>query len=84
MSATALRIVEGVAIDGSKALSAALSQIERQLGEGSVMKLRRERRPVRWTSRPLSSGWLGLERRAQRRRTAEKGRVVEDVGPDLG
>ena len=35
----ALRIVEGSSMDKSKALSAALSQIERQFGKGSVMKL---------------------------------------------
>ena len=39
MSATALRIVEGSSMDKTKALSAALSQIERQFGKGSVMKL---------------------------------------------
>ena len=44
MSATtALRIVEGSSMDKSKALSAALSQIERQFGKGSVMKLLVER-----------------------------------------
>src|SRR6202166_2412756 len=32
MSATALRIIEGSSMDKTKALSAALSQIERQLG----------------------------------------------------
>src|SRR6476659_7536039 len=39
MSNTALRIVEGSSMDKSKALAAALSQIERQFGKGSVMKL---------------------------------------------
>ena len=34
MSATALRIVEGSSMDKSKALAAALSQIERQFGKG--------------------------------------------------
>ncbi|MES2198282.1 MAG: DNA recombination/repair protein RecA, partial [Pseudomonadota bacterium] len=36
---TSLRIVEGSSMDKTKALSAALSQIERQFGKGSVMKL---------------------------------------------
>src|SRR6478736_10579321 len=36
MSNTALRIVEGSSMDKSKALAAALSQIERQFGKGSV------------------------------------------------
>ena len=39
MSVPALRIVEGSSMDKSKALSAALSQIERQFGKGSVMRL---------------------------------------------
>ena len=39
MSQPALRLVEGSSMDKSKALSAALSQIERQFGKGSVMKL---------------------------------------------
>ena len=39
MSQPALRIVEGTSMDKSKALSAALSQIERQFGKGSVMRL---------------------------------------------
>ena len=36
---TALRIVEGSSMDKTKALSAALSQIERQFGKGAVMKM---------------------------------------------
>ena len=39
MAPAALRIVEGSSMDKTKALSAALSQIERQFGKGSVMKL---------------------------------------------
>ena len=39
MSQPALRIVEGPSMDKSKALSAALSQIERQFGKGSIMRL---------------------------------------------
>ena len=38
-SQPALRIVEGTSMDKSKALSAALSQIERQFGKGSIMRL---------------------------------------------
>ena len=34
-----LRVVESKAMDRSKALDAALSQIERAFGKGSVMKL---------------------------------------------
>jgi hypothetical protein len=43
MSQPALRLVEGSSMDKSKALSAALSQIERQFGKGSVMKLGKKR-----------------------------------------
>ena len=39
MSQPALRLVEGSSMDKSKALSAALSQIERQFGKGSVMRM---------------------------------------------
>ena len=39
MAPAALRIVEGVSMDKSKALEAALSQIERAFGKGSIMKL---------------------------------------------
>jgi recombination protein RecA len=34
-----LRVIENKAMDKSKALDAALSQIERAFGKGSVMKL---------------------------------------------
>ncbi|HEY8442530.1 MAG TPA: DNA recombination/repair protein RecA, partial [Xanthobacteraceae bacterium] len=37
--ATALRIIEGFSMDKSKALDAALSQIERNFGKGSIMRL---------------------------------------------
>ena len=39
MSAISLRIVEGISMDKSKALDAALSQIERAFGKGSIMRL---------------------------------------------
>ncbi len=59
MSATALRIVEGSSMDKSKALSAALSQIERQFGKGSVMKLGKNDRSM--DVETVSSGSLGLD-----------------------
>ena len=46
MSATPLRVVEGYAMDKSKALDAAISQIERAFGKGSVMKLGAQDRVV--------------------------------------
>ena len=39
MAQAALRLVEGSSMDKSKALDAALSQIERNFGKGSIMKL---------------------------------------------
>ena len=59
MSATALRIVEGSSMDKTKALSAALSQIERQFGKGSVMKLGKNDRSM--DIETISSGSLGLD-----------------------
>src|SRR4026207_1365215 len=59
MSATALRIVEGSSMDKSKALSAALSQIERQFGKGSVMKLGKNDRSM--DVETVSSGSLGRD-----------------------
>ena len=39
MSASALRLVEKDTMDKQKALDAALGQIERSFGKGSIMKL---------------------------------------------
>ena len=39
MSQNTLRLVEDKSVDKSKALEAALSQIERSFGKGSIMKL---------------------------------------------
>ena len=39
MSQNSLRLVEDKSVDKSKALEAALSQIERSFGKGSIMKL---------------------------------------------
>src|SRR5690349_8033261 len=39
MAQPALRVVEGASMDKSKALDAALSQIERAFGKGSIMRL---------------------------------------------
>ena len=58
MSQPALRIVEGSSMDKSKALSAALSQIERQFGKGSVMKLGKS---DKIEIEAISSGSLGLD-----------------------
>ena len=79
MSATALRIVEGSSMDKSKALSAALSQIERQFGKGSVMKLGKNDRSM--DVETVSSGSLGLDI-ALGVGGLPKGRIVEIYGPE--
>ena len=79
MSATALRIVEGSSMDKTKALSAALSQIERQFGKGSVMKLGKNDRSM--DVETISSGSLGLDI-ALGVGGLPKGRVVEIYGPE--
>jgi recombination protein RecA len=79
MSVTALRIVEGSSMDKSKALSAALSQIERQFGKGSVMKLGKNDRSM--DVETVSSGSLGLDI-ALGVGGLPKGRIVEIYGPE--
>src|SRR5213076_158152 len=79
MSATALRIVEGSSMDKTKALSAALSQIERQFGKGSVMKLGKNDRSM--DVETISSGSLGLDI-ALGVGGLPRGRVVEIYGPE--
>src|SRR6201746_2384211 len=79
MSASALRIVEGSSMDKSKALSAALSQIERQFGKGSVMKLGKNDRSM--DIETISSGSLGLDI-ALGVGGVPRGRVVEIYGPE--
>src|SRR6266705_199225 len=76
---TALRIVEGSSMDKTKALSAALSQIERQFGKGSVMKLGKNDRSM--DIETISSGSLGLDI-ALGVGGLPRGRVVEIYGPE--
>jgi len=76
---TALRIVEGSSMDKSKALSAALSQIERQFGKGSVMKLGKNDRSM--DIDVVSSGSLGLDI-ALGVGGLPKGRIIEIYGPE--
>src|SRR6187455_1830280 len=79
MSATALRIVEGSSMDKSKALSAALSQIERQFGKGSVMRLGKNDKSM--DVETISTGSLGLDI-ALGVGGLPRGRVVEIYGPE--
>ena len=79
MAPAALRIVEGSSMDKTKALSAALSQIERQFGKGSVMKLGKNDRSMEIEA--VSSGSLGLDI-ALGIGGLPKGRIVEIYGPE--
>src|SRR5215467_1253492 len=56
---TALRLVEGSSMDKSKALDAALSQIERTFGKGSIMRLGKNDRSM--DVETVSTGSLGLD-----------------------
>src|SRR5499426_3397703 len=78
MSQPALRLVEGSSMDKSKALSAALSQIERQFGKGSVMKLGKS---DKIEIEAISSGSLGLDI-ALGIGGLPRGRIVEIFGPE--
>ena len=58
MAQNVLRLVEGNSVDKQKALDAALGQIERAFGKGSIMKLGEQ--PVVETE-VISTGSLGLD-----------------------
>src|SRR5262245_18932491 len=76
-----LRVVEG-SRDGmhkTKALDAALSQIERAFGKGSIMRLGREGKVVEIAT--ISTGSLGLDM-ALGVGGLPRGRVIEIYGPE--
>src|SRR5512141_2595116 len=79
MSQPALRVVEGSSMDKSKALSAALSQIERQFGKGSIMRLGKNDKSM--DVEAISTGSLGLDI-ALGIGGLPRGRVVEIYGPE--
>jgi recombination protein RecA len=79
MAQPALRVVEGSSMDKSKALSAALSQIERQFGKGSIMKLGKNDKTM--DVEAISTGSLGLDI-ALGIGGLPRGRVVEIYGPE--
>ena len=78
MRQTNLRVVETASMDKTKALDAALSQIERAFGKGSVMKLGQN--PVVEIA-SISTGSLGLDI-ALGIGGLPRGRVVEIYGPE--
>jgi recombination protein RecA len=79
MSSAALRIVEGSSMDKSKALDAALSQIERNFGKGSIMRLGKNSKSM--DVETVSTGSLGLDI-ALGIGGLPRGRVVEIYGPE--
>lgn len=78
MSQPQLRLVEGTSMDKTKALDAALSQIERAFGKGSIMRLGQksaleiEAVPTGSISLDIALGVGGLP----------KGRIIEIFGPE--
>ena len=79
MSATPLRLVDKETVDKQKALDAALGQIERNFGKGSIMKL--GSREAATESEVISTGSLGLDI-ALGIGGLPRGRVVEIYGPE--
>jgi recombination protein RecA len=79
MAQAALRLVEGSSMDKSKALDAALSQIERAFGKGSIMRLGKNDKTMDIAT--VSSGSLGLDI-ALGVGGLPRGRIVEIYGPE--
>ena len=79
MSSAALKLVEGHSMDKTKALDAALSQIERAFGKGSIMRLGKNEKAVEIET--VSTGSLGLDI-ALGVGGLPRGRVIEIYGPE--
>ena len=79
LSLTTLRVVERDSVDKTKALEAALGQIEKAFGKGSVMKLGHQQNAVDIDS--ISTGSLGLDI-ALGIGGLPRGRIVEIYGPE--
>jgi recombination protein RecA len=81
MASANLRVIEGISMDKdrSKALDAALSQIERNFGKGSIMKLGKNDKSM--DVDVVSTGSLGLDL-ALGIGGLPRGRVVEIYGPE--
>src|SRR4029078_8521995 len=74
-----VRLFEGAEMDKEKALEAAISQIERGFGKGSLMRLGQNQQGVEVES--ISTGSLGLDI-ALGIGGLPRGRVVEIYGPE--
>jgi recombination protein RecA len=79
MAQSALRLVEDKSVDKTKALDAALSQIERAFGKGSIMRLGKNDAVVEIST--VSTGSLGLDI-ALGIGGLPRGRIVEIYGPE--
>jgi recombination protein RecA len=79
MAQANLKLVEGSSMDKTKALDAALSQIERAFGKGSIMRLGKNQQAVEIET--ISTGSLGLDI-ALGVGGLPKGRVIEIYGPE--
>lgn len=79
MNQANLRLVEGSSMDKAKALDAALSQIERAFGKGSIMRLGKNQQAIEIET--VSTGSLGLDI-ALGVGGLPRGRVVEIYGPE--
>lgn len=79
MAAGGLRLVEDKSVDKTKALDAALSQIERAFGKGSIMRLGKNEQVVEIETVPTGS--LGLDI-ALGIGGLPRGRIIEIYGPE--
>ena len=79
MSQPALKVIEREGMDKSKALEAALGQIERAFGKGSIMRLGQRENAVE--SEAISTGSLGLDI-GLGIGGLPRGRVIEIYGPE--
>ncbi|MBS9475752.1 recombinase RecA [Ancylobacter radicis] len=79
MTQSSLRLVEGSSMDKAKALDAALTQIERHFGKGSIMRLGKNDKIMEIET--VSTGSLGLDI-ALGIGGLPRGRVVEIFGPE--
>tara|TARA_B100000989_G_scaffold173938_1_gene130428 strand:- start:2185 stop:3252 length:1068 start_codon:yes stop_codon:yes gene_type:complete len=79
MAITPLRVIEQDTMDKSKALEAALGQIEKAFGKGSVMKLGQTQQSV--DIEAVSTGSLGLDI-ALGIGGLPRGRIIEIYGPE--
>ncbi|MBN7756614.1 recombinase RecA [Nitratireductor aquimarinus] len=79
MAQNSLRLVEDNSVDKTKALDAALSQIERSFGKGSIMRLGANDQVVEIET--ISTGSLGLDI-ALGVGGLPRGRIIEIYGPE--